>query len=212
MATRTRFVFLMHPKEYKQEKAGTGRLTQLCLSNSEICMGVEFDTHERVQQLIQDPANLPMLVYPGTEALNLSTGALRAEDMGNRRLTLFLIDGTWALARKMLRVSPSLQKLPRLMFTPSAPSRYRIKQQPQEGLLSTLECTHELLLALEKSALDSYSQPTQLLDLFARMQDHQIRCAQDPNRPSYRHRAYKDPSERKVATGESARRRRYIKF
>ncbi|HWL18002.1 MAG TPA: DTW domain-containing protein, partial [Opitutus sp.] len=26
METRTRFVFLMHPKEFKQEKAATGRL------------------------------------------------------------------------------------------------------------------------------------------------------------------------------------------
>ena len=29
MATSTRFVFLMHPKEYKQEKAATGRLAHL---------------------------------------------------------------------------------------------------------------------------------------------------------------------------------------
>ena len=43
METRTRFVFLMHPKEFKQEKAGTGRLTHLCLKNSEILVGVGFD-------------------------------------------------------------------------------------------------------------------------------------------------------------------------
>src|SRR5204863_7017150 len=41
MATRTKFVFLMHPKEYKQETAVTGRLTHLCLSNSELHVGVE---------------------------------------------------------------------------------------------------------------------------------------------------------------------------
>ncbi len=35
METRTRFVFLMHPKEYKHEKAATGRLTHLCLRRSD---------------------------------------------------------------------------------------------------------------------------------------------------------------------------------
>ena len=72
MATRTRFVFLMHPKEYKQEKAATGRLTRLCLTNSELHMGIAFDEHEAVQDLIRDPMNLPVLLYPGRDALNLS--------------------------------------------------------------------------------------------------------------------------------------------
>ena len=43
MATLTKFVFLMHPKEFKREKAATGRLTHLCLTNSEIRCGIEFD-------------------------------------------------------------------------------------------------------------------------------------------------------------------------
>ena len=47
METRTRFVFLTHPKEFKQEKAGTGRLTHLCLANSEVHMGVGFDDQKR---------------------------------------------------------------------------------------------------------------------------------------------------------------------
>ena len=52
MATRTKFVLLMHPKEFKKEKAATGRLTHLCLANSEIHCGIEFDRHEAVQALI----------------------------------------------------------------------------------------------------------------------------------------------------------------
>src|SRR5678816_2207264 len=72
METRTRFVFLMHPKEYKQEKAATGRLTHLCLTHSEVQVGVEFDNHESVQELINDPANLCVLLHPGRDAINLS--------------------------------------------------------------------------------------------------------------------------------------------
>ncbi len=206
MSTRTKFVYLMHPKEFKHEKAGTGRLTHLCLSSSEIHMGLTFDTHELVQALIVDPANFPVLVYPGPTARNLTTGAMTETDLGGRRLVLFLLDGTWSGARKMLRLSPSLQRLPRVMFTPTAPSRFIIKQQPQAGCLSTLETTHELLLALEKSGLDAYPLPAQLHDLFARMQAYQIRCASDPALAGYRRRAYRTPAERVL----TPIRRRYI--
>jgi len=68
MSTRTRFVFLMHPKEFKQEKAATGRLTHLCLANSEIQMGIAFDEHPAVRDLLHDPRYFPVLVYPGPDA------------------------------------------------------------------------------------------------------------------------------------------------
>ncbi|MDR0901631.1 MAG: DTW domain-containing protein, partial [Opitutaceae bacterium] len=182
MATRARFVLLMHPKEFKREKAGTGRLTHLCLADSEIHMGIGFDGHAAVQALINDPRNFPVLLYPGESAINLSgpAPALTPGALAGRRLVVFLLDATWSCARAMLRLSPSLQRLRRVMFTPSAPSRFVIKQQPQAGCLSTLEAAHELLLALERAGLDAYPQPGQLPGLFQRMQDHQIRCASDP--------------------------------
>src|SRR5215467_10576757 len=80
METRTKFLILMHPKEFKQEKAGTGRLTHLCLANSEIHMGIGFDDHAEVQRWINDPKYFPVLVYPGTSARNLSNGDLSAGD------------------------------------------------------------------------------------------------------------------------------------
>jgi DTW domain-containing protein YfiP len=207
MATCTRFVFLMHPMEFKREKAGTGRLTHLCLTDSVIHMGIGFDEHEAVQALIADPSNLCMLVYPGATARNLSKGDLQTSDLAGRRLVVFLLDATWACAKKMLRLSPSLQRLPRIMFTPSAPSRFVIKQQPVEGCLSTLEATHELLIALARSGLDDYPLPAQLLDLFARMQDYQIRCASDPSRNGYRRNPYTLPGDRLAPQGRSGERR-----
>jgi DTW domain-containing protein len=245
MATRTRFVFLMSPKEFKEEKAGTGRLTHLCLPNSELHMGKGFEHDEAVRALLADPANFCVLLYPGRDALNLSGAggstddcrcnpsvgrpacavaegqgssvakamddraesieesdsgsalhALRSQ-LESRRLVVFLLDATWGGARKLLRLSPSLQQLPRIMFTPTTPSRYIIKQQPQEGCLSTLEAVHELLLVLERSGLDRYPDPEQLIALFHRMQDFQMKCAADPTRPGYRRRAYSDPATRK---------------
>jgi DTW domain-containing protein YfiP len=212
MPTRTRFVFLMHPKEFKQEKAATGRLTHLCLPNSAVHMGIAFDDHAEVQALLAAPGNYPVLLYPGREAFNLSVAAPAAladfsRTLGARTLVVILLDATWALGRKMLKLSPSLQRLPRIMFTPAAPSRYVIKQQPHEGCLSTLEAVHELLLALDRTALDTYPDPAQLLALFDRMQQFQLRCAADPDRPGYRRRAYTAPAARAKPQGVSGARR-----
>jgi DTW domain-containing protein YfiP len=177
MPTRTKFVILMHPYEHKRVKANTGRLTHRCLADSELHLGIGFDEHEAVQALINDPRNFPVLLYPGRDSRDLSKGELPVADLAGRRLVVFLLDATWRLVRPMFRTSLSLQRLPRIMFTNAAPSRYIIKRQPEPGCLSTLEATHELLGALDRAGLDVYSQPTQLIDLFHRMQDFQIRRA-----------------------------------
>jgi len=97
---------------------------------------------------------------------------------------------------------------------PNAPSDFHgfvIKQQPQVGCLSTLETTHELLVALERSSLDRYQNKTQLLGLFDRMQEFQIRCAADPARVGYRHQPYGKPEDRVAITGRrAARRNKYL--
>ncbi len=214
MPTRTRFVFLMHPKEFKQEKAATGRLTHLCLPHSELHVGLAFDDDAAVQALIGDPENFPVLLYPGRDAINLSDDAQAPalpDRLGRRRLLVLLLDATWSGARKMLRLSPTLQRLPRLMFTPSAPSRYVIKQQPQAGCLSTLEAVHELLLVLERRGLDRYPDSAQLLEIFQRMQDFQIRCAADPARGGYRRKPFGEPHTRVPPRGRSgSRRQKYL--
>jgi DTW domain-containing protein YfiP len=219
MATRTRFLVLMHPKEFKEEKAGTGRLTHLCLADSEIQVGVGFDDHERVQEILRDPDLAPFLLYPGSGAVDLtaSPDLLHRPDLapvvrGEKRLLVVILDATWSGARKMLRLSPTLQRLPRVMFRPSAPSRFVIKQQPQPGCLSTLEAVHELLHALTRAGLDRYPDPEQLPGIFTRMQDHQIRCANDPSLPGYRKKPYGDPTKRRTSSGESRRRRNYLKL
>jgi DTW domain-containing protein YfiP len=212
MPTRTRFVFLMHPKEFKQEKAATGRLTHLCLPDSENHMGIAFDDDEEVQSIIASKENFPVLLYPGENARDLSRCELTSAELGARRLVVFVLDATWACARKMLNLSPSLRRLPRLKFATPGRSRYVIKQQPQDGCLSTLEATHALLLALERAGLDRYPLPEQLPALFDRMQEFQIKCAADPARRGYRRSAYKAPGERSAPHGRSgARRSRFLK-
>lgn len=197
MATRTKIVLLMHPQEFRHKKSATGRLTHLCLADSEIQVGIGFDAHPAVQALISDPRFYPVLLYPGPGAFDLSSADLSGGDLplaralresrsaslpGGKRLMVLLLDATWDLAKKMFLLSPSLHALPRIKFTPTVPSRYVIKRQPAAFCLSTLEATHELLLALEKAGLESYPDKEQLLTLFKTMQDYQIACSLDPSR------------------------------
>ena len=59
-----KFVFLMHPKEAKKQRTGTGRLSKNSLTDSEILVGVDFTQNKRLLQLINDPQYFPVLLYP----------------------------------------------------------------------------------------------------------------------------------------------------
>jgi len=196
METRTRIVLLMHPKEHRHQKCTTGRLTCLNLANSEIIPGVRFDDNVRFRALADDPGNIAFLLYPGKDALRLDGASFPAPDLAGRRLVVFLVDATWHCARSIVRQSPSLLSLPRLMIEPRAPSRFTIKRQPAPWCLSTLEATHELLLALEAAGLDEYPDKERLLAAFDAMQDFQVRqTARAAVRTARRVRGPREPLE-----------------
>ena len=217
MPTRTKFVILMHPYEFKRIKANTGRLTHICLPDSAVIVGESFDEHEEVQALIKDPKNYPVLLYPGKAAIDLSAIPLSdpqlsafTSQLESRRLVVFLRDATWRLARPMLRKSLSLQALPQVMFSNAAPSRYLIKLQPEPGCLSTLEAVHAMLLALDRTGLDAYTLPNQLIDLFMRMQEFQIKRTAETRALGIRRHALKPKREVQSVMPPRAKKRKRI--
>lgn len=193
METRSRIVLLMHPKENRKQRTGTGRLACLNLASAEIIPGIAFDENPRFRALADDPGNYPVLLYPSPGAINLSSpdfaggqaGERFALELGERRLVVFLIDSTWRCSHAVLRESPGLLRLPRMEFQPRELSRWVIKRQPHDYCLSTIESIHELLVALEAAGLDSYPDKARLLDVFAAMQAYQIERAIDSGRPRY---------------------------
>jgi DTW domain-containing protein YfiP len=183
----------MHPKEYRHQKTGTGRMACLHLANSEILPGIAFDDNLRFRSLADDPGNFPVLLYPSPGAINLSSsdfsggpeGARFSESLGERRLVVFLVDSTWRCSHAVLRESPGLRLLPRLQFQPRELSRWIIKRQPHDYCLSTIEAIHELLCALEAAGLDSYPDKQRLLAAFMAMQEYQIERTAAEGRPRY---------------------------
>ena len=153
--TLTHIVILMHPKEAKKVKMGTGRLTHLHLTNSEIRTGTDFTEDARVNALINDPRYFPVVLYPGENSVEISGNDSLINDIKNRTLLVFVIDASWPLAKKILRESQNLQALPQIHFRPQEPSRYILKKQPHPYCLCTIESVSLLLDELERIGLEN---------------------------------------------------------
>ena len=143
--TNIHFVILMHPKEARRQKTGTGRLTHLALQNSEIIVDVNFTNNKRINEIIGAPNQFSAILYPGAKAQEISQNNVLPDASAQKTINIFLIDATWACARKMMNISSNLQDLPHILFNINEPSRFLFKKQPQKHCLSTIEATFYFL-------------------------------------------------------------------
>lgn len=173
--TKTRFIILMHPKEFKKTKNGTGHFTHLSLKNSQIHVGIDFTQHETINALIHDESNHCYVLYPSDESINLNKESIAKE---GKRNIIFLIDATWPCSRAMLRESPNLDALTKISFTHEKSSNFHFKKQPEAYCLSTMEstlCVLELLNRhkdekLQTQRLQNFLRP------FEKMVEYQLSC------------------------------------
>ena len=174
LQTKTRFIILMHPKEYKKEKNGTGHMTKLQLENSEIIVGVDFTNNKRVNELLTQENSSSFLLYPGKDNFNLS---VRKNEEVNSFIgdnsNIFLLDGTWPCARKMLKQSMNLQKLKRVSFDNKIKSKFIIKQQPESLCLSTIESVYTVLNLLVSNGVE-HCDTSSFLVPFEKMIEYQV--------------------------------------
>ncbi len=173
--TKTKFIILMHPKEFQKTKNNTGRFTHLSLKNSEIIIGASFVDNRRVNELIEDKQSDAYVLYPSENALSLNANTSLQREKKN---IIFIIDATWSCAKTILRDSPNLQALQKLSFTHTKTSQYQIKIQPQEHYLSTIESTLCVLELLNKNAYEVIDEKilTDFLNPFKAMIKYQLTC------------------------------------
>ncbi len=185
LQTKTRFIILMHPKEYKREKNGTGHITNLQLENSEVIVGVDFTNNKRVNEILSDEKSASFLLYPGKDNFNLSTrkGSEINSFMGANSY-IFILDGTWPCARKMLKLSKNLQKLQRVSFDNKIKSKFIIKQQPESLCLSTIESVYTVLNLLKKGSIEQCDTKNFLIP-FEKMIAYQLDYILNPNSKNY---------------------------
>ncbi len=140
--TKTHVVLLQHPRE-EDMAIGTARMASLCLPNSELHVGVDFTDSPELARALSNPDRPAALLYPSEEAVDV----FRSPPSGP--VTLVVVDGTWWQARKLVRKNPAIGALPRYAFRAPTPSEYRIRKEPDEAYVSTIEALVHVLGVLE---------------------------------------------------------------
>ncbi|HKY39161.1 MAG TPA: tRNA-uridine aminocarboxypropyltransferase [Polyangiaceae bacterium] len=163
-STRTRVVILQHPRE-RDVPINTARLAELQLDGAERYVGIELDRLPTLRARLSDPNQPAILLYPGPNARDL------AVESPPGPVTLCVLDGTWWQAKKLFQQNPKLARLPRYRLAPERPSRYRIRREPAQHCVSTIEAIAQALDLLEPGGFDAEV----LLKPFDAMVEHQLR-------------------------------------
>ncbi|CAM4170706.1 tRNA-uridine aminocarboxypropyltransferase [Pseudoalteromonas byunsanensis] len=154
--TQTKIVILQHPDEANLAK-NTARLLQLQLNNIQLYVGQKPEDFQQARELTG--YKRCALLYPGENAVTVQQmQQLPALDI------LFVIDGTWKKAHKILALNSWLLALQAVTFDAIPENQYRIRKAEQAHSLSTLESVslfinqyegvdHQPLLALLKGMI-----------------------------------------------------------
>ena len=158
---RTGVIVLQHHRELLHP-IGTARIARLGLDK------VDVKLAQRHAALAVEPSLKPRtaLLYPHPLARNLDE--LSADEFPQH---LIVLDGTWTQASGMYRANAWLHDLPHLVIQPRSESNYRIRRQPKEGCLSTIEALVHALQIIEPETRGF----SQLLEVFDRMVDQQLK-------------------------------------
>lgn len=159
---RVPVLVLQHPRE-RLHPIGTARFARLGLEN--VRVEVAWDARRREDEPPSWLREGSALLYPTASARDL-----RELDAAERPGQLVVLDGTWNTARTLYRDKRWLHRLPHYRCSPSAPGRYRLRREPQDDYLSTIEAIVDALRILEPdtAGLDA------LLGAFDAMIDGQI--------------------------------------
>lgn len=180
---------LMHPKEAKKQRLGTGYLTHAILKNSRIFSDVNLDENQEFQRFLEEPDKVHLLLYPAEDAWSIDTPFDNDfQGTEGKTIVLHLLDATWPCAKKMMRLSSTLQRMKKVSFSKNYESRFLIKHQPHEACLSTIETVYHCLEGLKAKGLEpTLSKKHQnLLDTLDELVAFQLKCELDPNIPSTR--------------------------
>jgi DTW domain-containing protein len=169
------FVILIHPLEARRRIA-TGRMAHLILKNSVLIEGEDYSNCSKLQKILDDPTRLCLILYPGRDAYDLDLPGVKAAildtvSINRKRLTVIVIDGTWATARKMMRLSGNLRNLGMVKFQPREESRFQVRKQPASHCLSTIEAIHTTIEILAPQEVRSAHD--HLLEVFIGMVERQ---------------------------------------
>ncbi|MCE9608305.1 MAG: DTW domain-containing protein [Planctomycetia bacterium] len=147
---KIRVFVLMHTAE-EVLTTNTARLTAKALVNSEI--RIRGRKNERMSTVgLVEPKRTSLLLYPSPYAEELSAEfvARLAEPVN-----LIVPDGSWRQTQKMVRREEVFHDLRHVKLPPGPPTEYKLRIQPEEHGLCTLEAIARSLGILESPAAQS---------------------------------------------------------
>lgn len=165
----TEILILQHPRE-RAHAFNTARLAERSLQGARMKVGYGTDL-AKDEELNRELADCGLL-YPRPGALDLSQ-----VPESERPKKLVVLDGTWHHARAMYRDMPVLHGLTHYTLPAGQVSAFRIRKQPKDYCLSTVEAIHSALVCMEPETpgLD------RLLKPFEVMQQQHIDSMGDPS-------------------------------
>ncbi|MFO1042829.1 MAG: tRNA-uridine aminocarboxypropyltransferase [Planctomycetaceae bacterium] len=143
---QTRVIILMHTSE-EVLPSNTARLAHKALVNSEIRVNGRKGDKLSTEGLVQ-PGRQALLLYPSPFATELSPEFV---SQLSGPVNLIVPDGKWRQTQKFTRREPALAGIPHVKVSDGLPSEYRLRAQPNDKSLCTLEAIARALGVLESS-------------------------------------------------------------
>jgi DTW domain-containing protein YfiP len=177
VSNTTPVIILQHPRE-QWHPLGTVRILRESLQQVQVLVDWDHGLRRGTR-----PLELPVgagLLFPSPGARDLA--CLSPDEFP---ASLVVLDGTWTQAKALYRDIPGLRSLPHFAFAPDQPSRYRVRREPRQHYVSTVEATVHALLQIEPETpgLD------RILRVFERMIDLHIEAREaSPHQPRSRRR------------------------
>ncbi len=156
----TEIVLVQHVSE-RDHPFNTARMVRASLDRTKLVCG----NSERLVNSDLGLGGSAGLLYPSKGAKTLAS-----VPKNERPTQLVVIDGTWPQAKALVRDLPQLRDLPHYQLLPTEPGNYRIRLEPNEVSLSTLEAVVEALRELEPELTDL----EKLVNVFETMVQRQL--------------------------------------
>lgn len=140
----TRVIILMHTAE-EMLTTNTAKLAAKALTNCDLRIrGKKGETS--CTKILSPAGGNSLLLYPSAHAQELNADFARKLSFP---VNLIVPDGSWSQTRKFVRRDEALAGIPHVKLPKGTPSAYRLRLQPQEEGLCTLEAIARSLGILE---------------------------------------------------------------
>jgi len=153
-------IVFMHNKE-RYRASNTGKLIEMCLPSSEVCVyGVEADEFRLLNTLkdSHDCGKTVIILFPGKVSVPLNDSLPQTKQRldSDMEHVVVLIDGTWDQAKRMIKFFPV--EIPRVALDPEAVSQFALRVQSKPGRISTVEAAALMLEQIGSSFLSEENQ------------------------------------------------------